>query len=190
MVPLDKLTYNGKTKEQFEKEAVAQINQATLLGITNGENASKKLHADAKVQSEEKTAEAIGRLKDKFDSTKTQVLQIVNNFGKIRADLQELKNEYIQEQSLIQYNYVQLDENAMTQADLRVNSLQERVAIKQKEMQTAYSNFQNLIGELKGIKTQIDDAKNEEQYELLNLQNEQDDIKLVQLFEQQSEKMR
>ena len=78
----------------------------------------------------------------------------------------------------------------MTQADLRVNSLQERVAIKQKEMQTAYSNFQNLIGELKGIKTQIDDAKNEEQYELLNLQNEQDDIKLVQLFEQQSEKMR
>lgn len=71
MVPLDKLTYNGKTKEQFEKEAVAQINQATLLGITNGENASKKLHADAKVQSEEKTAEAIGRLKDKFDSTKT-----------------------------------------------------------------------------------------------------------------------
>ena len=95
MVPLDKLTYNGKNKQQYEKEAIAQINQATLQGITNGENASRKLHSEAKNQTEEKTAEAIGKLKDKFDATKTQVLAIVNNFGKIRSDLQELKNEYI-----------------------------------------------------------------------------------------------
>ena len=95
MVPLDKLTYNGKNKQQYEKEAIAQINQATLQGITNGENASRKLHSEAKNQTEEKTAEAISKLKDKFDATKTQVLAIVNNFGKIRSDLQELKNEYI-----------------------------------------------------------------------------------------------
>lgn len=92
-----KQTVNGKTKEQYEKEAIAQINKATLIGITNGETASRKLHADAKNQTEEKTAEAIGKLKDKFDSTKAQVLAIVNNFGKIRSDLQELKSEYIQE---------------------------------------------------------------------------------------------
>jgi hypothetical protein len=36
-----------------------------------------------------------------------------------------------------------------------------------------------LIGQLKDIKGQIGDAKDEKQYELLSLQNEQDDIKLV-----------
>ena len=97
LVQLDRLTYNGKTKEQYEKEAIAQINKATLAGIRSGETASRKLHADAKVQTEGQTAEAVGKLKDKFDATKSQVLAIVNNFGKIRSDLQELKNEYIQE---------------------------------------------------------------------------------------------
>lgn len=97
LVQLDKLKFNGKTKEAYEKEAIAQINKATLAGIRSGETASRKLHADAKVQSEGQTAEAVGKLKDKFDATKSQVLAIVNNFGKIRSDLQELKNEYIQE---------------------------------------------------------------------------------------------
>lgn len=97
LVQLDKLKFQGKTKEQYEKEAIAQINKATLAGIKNGETASRKLHSDAKVQTEQQTAEAVGKLKDKFDATKSQVLAIVNNFGKIRSDLQELKNEYIQE---------------------------------------------------------------------------------------------
>ena len=87
-------------------------------------------------------------------------------------------------------NYLQLDESALAQSDHRVIELQERVAQKQSQMQNAYSDFQNLIGQLKGIKTQIDDAKDEKQYELLSLQNEQDDFKLVQLFEKQSLKMR
>ena len=51
-MPLDKLTYIGKTKTQYEKEAIDKINRATLTGIKNGENASRKLHSDAKVQSE------------------------------------------------------------------------------------------------------------------------------------------
>lgn len=97
LVQLDKLKFHGKTKEEYEKEAIAQINKATLAGIRSGETASRRLHADAKVQSEGQTAEAVGKLKDKFDATKSQVLAIVNNFGKIRSDLQELKNEYIQE---------------------------------------------------------------------------------------------
>lgn len=57
-------------------------------------------------------------------------------------------------------------------------------------MKNAYGSFQNLIGQLQDIKSQIDDAKDEKQYELLSLQNEQDDMKLVQLFEKQSAKMR
>jgi len=61
------------------------------------------------------------------------VLAIVNNFGKIRSDLQELKSEYIQEQSQVAgSNYLQLDEAALAQADHRVIELQQRVAHKQK----------------------------------------------------------
>ena len=78
------------------------------------------------------TTAAIGKLKDKFDSTKAQVLAIVNNFGKIRSDLQELKTEYLQEQSHMATanddDYVQLDEEALLQADHRVIELQRRVA--------------------------------------------------------------
>jgi hypothetical protein len=81
LVPLEKLSYNGKSKAQYEKEAIDKINHATLAGIKNGENASKKLHSNAKVQTEQQTTEAVGKLKDKFDSTKEQVMAIVNNFG-------------------------------------------------------------------------------------------------------------
>ena len=59
------------------------------------------------------------------------MLAIVNNFGKIRSDLQELKSEYIQEQSQMSgNNYLQLDETALAQADHRVIELEQRVAYK------------------------------------------------------------
>ena len=78
-------------KAKAEKEAIEKITQATLAGIQAGEEASKRLHDDAKVQTEEQTTIAIEKLKNKFDSTKKQVLAIVQNFGKIHSDLQELK---------------------------------------------------------------------------------------------------
>lgn len=49
-------------------------------------------------------------------------------------------------------NYLQLDEAALAQSDHRVIELEQRVANKQKQMQNAYSSFQNLIGQLKDIK--------------------------------------
>lgn len=76
----------------------------------------------------------MGKLKDKFDATKKQVLAIVNNFGKIRSDLQELKNEYVQEQSQMANNYLQLDETALAQVDHKVIELQQKVALKQRQM--------------------------------------------------------
>ena len=88
-----------KAKAEAEKEAFEKIKEATLAGIKAGEEASKKLHADAKKQSEEETQMAVLKLKTKFDSTKKQVMDIVHNFGKIHADLEELKQEYMQEQS-------------------------------------------------------------------------------------------
>ena len=60
----------AKAKAKAEQEAIAKINKATLDGVKKGEEASKKLHADAKVQTEEQTTAAIEKLKDKFDSTK------------------------------------------------------------------------------------------------------------------------
>ena len=77
----------SQAKAKAEKVAVMKVTKATLEGIKKGETASLKLHADAKVQTEEQTTEAIGKLKDKYDSTKKQVVEIVHNFGNIHRDL-------------------------------------------------------------------------------------------------------
>jgi len=82
-------------KAQAEKDAIKKIADATMAGIKAGEEASRKLHADAKKQNEETTVAAVDKLKTKFDNTKAQVLAIVSNFGKIHSDLQELKSEYL-----------------------------------------------------------------------------------------------
>lgn len=79
-----------------------------MAGIKAGEEASRKLHADAKKQNEETTVAAVDKLKTKFDNTKAQVLAIVSNFGKIHSDLQELKSEYLQEQ-LKTNGFIQLE---------------------------------------------------------------------------------
>lgn len=106
-------------KAKAEKEAIEKITEATLAGIQAGEDASKRLHDDAKVQTEEKTTIAIEKLKTKFDNTKRQVMAIVQNFGKIHSDLQELKQEYIQEQQNggINNNLVQLGETGSMMMD-------------------------------------------------------------------------
>ena len=58
-------------------------------------------------------------------------MAIVPNFGKIRSDLQELKAEYIQEQSNLN-NYVQLSESADT--DAKVTELKVRLNEKRHEV--------------------------------------------------------
>lgn len=82
-----------------EKEAIATVTKATLEGLKKGEQASEKLHQDAKTQSEEETALQISKLKDKYDSTKKKVKAIVTNFSAIHKDLVDLKKEYLQEKS-------------------------------------------------------------------------------------------
>lgn len=95
------LEIQEKTDAQVkaEKAAIAQVTKATLDGISKGEQASQKLHQDAKTQSEEETALQLSKLKDKYDSTKTKVKAIVSNFSTIHKDLVELKKEYLQEKS-------------------------------------------------------------------------------------------
>lgn len=58
-----------------------------MAGIKAGEEASRKLHLEAKTQDEAATVDKIDKLKTKFDNTKNQVMAIVSNFGKIHSDL-------------------------------------------------------------------------------------------------------
>jgi len=58
------------SKAKAEKEAIERITEATLAGIKAGEEASKRLHDDAKLQTEDQTTRAVEKLKNKFDTTK------------------------------------------------------------------------------------------------------------------------
>lgn len=82
-----KLQQQAAAKEQAEKDAIKKIADATMAGIKAGEEASRKLHAEAKKQDEASTVDKIDKLKTKFDNTKAQVMAIVSNFGKIHSDL-------------------------------------------------------------------------------------------------------
>jgi len=82
-----KLQQQAVAKAQAEKDAIKKIADATMAGIKQGEEASRKLHAEAKKQDESQTVAAVEKLKTKFDNTKAQVLAIVSNFGKIHSDL-------------------------------------------------------------------------------------------------------
>jgi hypothetical protein len=65
-------------------------------------------------------------------------MAIVQNFGKIRSDLQELKAEYIQEQSSLN-NYLQLGETADT--DAKVADLKVELTKKRHEIQEIVLQF-------------------------------------------------
>jgi chromosome segregation ATPase len=119
-------------KKQLEQAAIAQINEATLAGMKKGEEASRKLHQDAKSQTEEQTTEAIGKLKDKFDSTRGQVMQIVHNFGSIRSELDDIKQEFLQQESAIvdkNSNLLQLNSE---ESENQLASIQERLVSKER----------------------------------------------------------
>lgn len=66
-------------------------------------------------------------------------MQIVNNFGKIHSDLQELKNEYIQEQqnNLVQIgdNTLSPEENLQIQIDSEEKLLQLKDELQEKQAQ-------------------------------------------------------
>lgn len=179
-------------QKKLEQAAIAQINQATLAGIKKGEEASKKLHHDAKSQSEGETTEAIGKLKDKFDSTRNQVLAIVQNFGQIRSELDDIKQEFLQEQSAImdkqsQASLVQLNAES---SEYELHDIQSRLAGKQHELDAAWENFTGMQQNLVDIEQEIKQKSSEKQVEILQLKNQQDDTRLADLFVKESKEMR
>lgn len=165
-------------KLNAEKEAFQKIAAATEAGIKAGEEASRKLHADAKVQSEQKTTKAVEKLKTKFDSTKKQVMEIVSNFGKIHSDLQELKTEYIQEQA--QNNLVQIGENSMSpeenlmtqiSSEEKLMKLKTELQNKQSEILEIVQDFRKMHADLYNIKNNFDEDRANQQVELSMLKN-------------------
>ena len=183
-----------EAKAKAEKAAVEKINKATLAGIKTGEEASKKLHANAKHQSVEQTTNAIDKLKTKYDKTREQVLAIVNNFGQIHSDLQELKSEYMQEQN--QINLLQLGAsgtnlNAATQSekDLKITNLQNRLKHKKIEVLKIVQDFRKIHSDLSMFKGQFDEDKKQETMELSMLKSQEEDTQLSKVFEMESKRM-
>lgn len=182
-------------KLKAEKEAFQKIAAATEAGIKAGEEASKKLHADAKVQSEEQTTKAVEKLKTKFDATKKQVMDIVNNFGKIHSDLESLKTEYIQEQ---QNNLVQIGDNAMTpdenlltqiSSEEKLIQLKSQLQEKQSEITEIVQDFRKMHADLNNIKDHFDQDRENDQQELSMLKNRDEETKLSKMFQKSSQKM-
>lgn len=176
----------AEAKAKADKEAIKKIADATMAGIKAGETASKKLHAEAKSQSEEATVAAVEKLQTKFENTKKQVMAIVNNFGKIRSDLQELKTEYIQEQSNMN-NYLQLSESADT--DAKVTEIKMRLNEKRHEVQEMVVEFQKMHNDLRSIKSNFASDKKVSQEELLQMRDEAEETQLSNLFVKQSQEV-
>lgn len=184
-------------KLRAEKEAFQKIAAATEAGIKAGEEASRKLHADAKVQSEEQTAVAVERLKNKFDSTKRQVMDIVNNFGKIHSELQDLRSEYIQEQSSHGQDLVQTGDHGvppqvlLSQLDSEEKLLRLKTQLKDKqaEILEIVQDFRKIHADLYNIKNHFEKEKHSQQVELSMLKNQEADTRLSQLFEKQSDEL-
>lgn len=176
-------------KTEAEKEAINQVTQATIEGIKKGEQASLKLHQDAKVQSEEQTELAISKLKNKYDHTKTKVVAIVNNFGKIHSDLQDLKKEYIQQKyqisSLLQLNST-LSSKKQSENENQISKLKTEMAYKKKQVLEVVNNFTEMHSQLTDLKAdlELDKKASKDASEIF------EDSQLSELFAKQSKEMR
>jgi len=101
-------------------------------------------------------------LKDKFDNTKAQVVEIVQNFGKIHSDLQELKREYLQEQAQMS-SLVQMGSSISTaqlsESDVKVSELQQQLSLKKQQMMSLAESFGKMHSSLSDIKQRFTDDK-------------------------------
>lgn len=84
-------------------------------------------------------------------------MDIVANFGKIHSDLQELKSEYIQEQTQMN-NYLQLtatgtsvegEESLMNE---KISTLREKMNKKKEQVLEIVQNFRKMNSDLTDIK--------------------------------------
>ena len=187
-----KFKVDEKKQKMMERDAISEINEATLAGIKAGEAASRKLHADAKKQSEEATTTAVEKLKDKFDATRKQVLAIVQNFGQIRSEISEIKGEFLQEYSAIgqQPNLVQLNTDSGSGAEQHLADLQHRIGAKERQLEAAWASYSSMQESLVQLQADMHVEADRQKISLLEMRNEQDDAQLVEVFEQESESMR
>jgi uncharacterized coiled-coil DUF342 family protein len=135
-------------------------------------------------------------LKNKFDSTKKQVLAIVQNFGKIHSDLQELKQEYLEEQKSggMSNNLVQISEAGLAMDgfldDPKVLDLKAQLSQKNDEIQEMVQQFNSMHDQLTMINDELSEREEIDRKELVQLKNQEAETQLSKLFEQQSNEMR
>ena len=117
----------------------------------------------------------------------------MSNFGKIQADLKELKEEYLQEQAQMN-TYLQLGAHLSTaqqsESQEKLASMQARLKSKKNQIKQVLFNFQTMRRDLSHIKTQFDSSVAEHQQSLAQLKEAEQDSKLASLFEEQSRKLR
>ena len=140
-----------------EKEALDKVNKAKDVGEKIGSEAAKKMLSQAKGQSIEENSKQFDQLKDKLQSTSKQVLDIVQNFQRVHTDLQDLKEEFIQ-QKLQELEGMQEDDNSQVQ-------ISEQIQMNQKgnseSLQTIQNSIQQKKGELKELMTNFAQIKTE-----------------------------
>lgn len=182
-----------KTQEEKKAEEIAirKVTKATIEGFKKGEEASLKLHADAKHQSVEKTVDQISNLKNKFDTTKSQVVAIVSNFGKIHNELIELKKEYLQEKSQMS-SLVQLQGQLSThqESEDKISQLKTELAQKKAQVHEVVDNFINMHTTLTNIKSSFEQEVKGSKIKLAQLENQNEDTQLSMLFAKQSQEIR
>lgn len=163
-----------------EKDALDKVNKAKEQGEKIGAEAAAKLLQQAKGQSLEENTKQFSQLKKKLKDTSQQVLDIVQNFQRVHTDLQDLKEEYIQQklQELDSQtgeednqNAVQLSQQVHMSQELHSESLQNiQKSIKQKkeELRSLMNSFTMIKGELSQISEEKD--RIEENQELIQLE--------------------
>ena len=114
----------------------------------------------AKGQTIEENGKQFEQLKDKLQSTSKQVLDIVQNFQRVHTDLQDLKEEYIQQKlqeldsSAEDDSQVQISEQMHLSQETHSESLQniqKSIQQKEEELQQLMTSFAQIKQELNQI---------------------------------------
>lgn len=115
----------------------------------------------AKGQTIEENGKQFDQLKDKLQSTSKQVLDIVQNFQRVHTDLQDLKEEYIQ-QKLQELDSQQAEDDSQVQISEQMHlsqethseslqNIQKSIQQKKEELQQLMTSFAQIKQELHQI---------------------------------------
>jgi hypothetical protein len=83
-------------EQAANQKAIKEVISAKRAGEKKGAKAAEAIIKKQKSQTPKQNEKDIQLLQRKLENTSKQVMKIIQNFGNVHKDLQELKNEYIQ----------------------------------------------------------------------------------------------